>query len=288
MKETAAHIERRIEALQQKRDALDREIKQAEVELDLARENNPEPTIPSEHLDHIFELDPASTGQHVSKSSSLDAKYQLFHGLFSGRPDVHAHRFESKKSGKCGYAPACLNERNWSICKRGASGKAKVRCVDCEYQAFFPVTEEAFAAHIAGNADDKSDVLGAYPMDSDGLCKFILADFDENGRKDKIEINIDTNRSQEMLESALAFCKTCWKSSVPVYMERSRSGCGIHVWLFFTEKVAAKTARRLMTIMLTRTMSENKSVDFSSYDMLIPRQDTISKFGFGHLVALPL
>jgi superfamily II DNA or RNA helicase len=288
MKETVAHIEQRIAALRQRRDAIDLEIRQAEEELESANEALSSSDILLERPDRIFEFDPISTTQQVSRSSSVDEKYRLFHELFSGRPDVHAHRFESRKSGKCGYAPACLYEGDWSICKRGASGKSKVRCVDCEHQAFFPISKEAFAAHIAGNADDNSDVLGAYPMDSNGMCQFILVDFDEEGRKEKIVITIDRDRSQEMLESALAFCRTCWENSVPVYMERSRSGCGIHVWLFFSEKVTAKAARRLMTILLTRTMSENSHVSFSSYDMLIPRQDTISKFGFGNLVALPL
>ena len=46
----------------------------------------------------------------VHLHSPSDAKIALFRSLFRGRDDVYACRFESRKTGKAGYAPACGNE----------------------------------------------------------------------------------------------------------------------------------------------------------------------------------
>ena len=48
----------------------------------------------------------------VNHLSSPDAKIALFRSLFRGRQDVYPRRFENRKSGKAGYAPACANEWN--------------------------------------------------------------------------------------------------------------------------------------------------------------------------------
>ncbi len=37
-------------------------------------------------------------------------RWHLFRRLFRGRTDVYPIRWESKTSGKSGYAPACANE----------------------------------------------------------------------------------------------------------------------------------------------------------------------------------
>lgn len=41
---------------------------------------------------------------------STDEKVALFRRLFRGRTDVYPIRWESKTTGKSGYAPACGNE----------------------------------------------------------------------------------------------------------------------------------------------------------------------------------
>ena len=65
----------------------------------------------------------------VTQSSSPEDKIDLFRSLFRGRDDVYPRRFESRKTGKSGYSPACANE--WV---RGLCDKRKVRCVDCANQ----------------------------------------------------------------------------------------------------------------------------------------------------------
>jgi len=59
----------------------------------------------------------------VTNTSEPEAKITLFRSLFRGREDVYPVRFESQKSGRTGYAPACANE--WV---RGLCEKPRVKC----------------------------------------------------------------------------------------------------------------------------------------------------------------
>src|SRR5262252_3279291 len=93
---------------------------------------------------------------------------------------------------------------------------------------------------------------------------------------------------EQWSSDALAFMATCRELEVPSALERSRSGKGGHVWLFFSEAVAAAHARRLGTLLLTRTMNRRPEIGFKSYDRLFPSQDTMPSGGFGNLIALPL
>jgi len=52
----------------------------------------------------------------VNHQSSPEAKVELFRSLFRGRADVYPRRFESRKTGQSGYAPACANEWVRGIC----------------------------------------------------------------------------------------------------------------------------------------------------------------------------
>src|SRR6185369_10970861 len=87
---------------------------------------------------------------------------------------------------------------------------------------------------------------------------------------------------------ASAFLETCYGLEVPAALERSRSGNGAHVWIFFTEPIPAALARRLASALLTRTMERRYAMGLDSYDRLFPSQDTMPKGGFGNLIALPL
>ena len=71
-------------------------------------------------------------------------------------------------------------------------------------------------------------------------------------------------------------------------VERSRSGNGAHIWIFFKESIPASLARRLGAHLLTVTMERRPDIGLSSYDRLFPHQDTLPFGGFGNLIALPL
>ena len=105
----------------------------------------------------------------------------------------------------------------------------------------------------------------------DDSCCFFAADFDK----------------ETWMEDVRAFRETCKNMSIPVAVERSRSGNGAHAWFFFTEPVPAATARTMGCFLITETMSRRHQLSMESYDRLFPSQDTLVKRGFGNLIALP-
>jgi hypothetical protein len=114
-------------------------------------------------------------------------------------------------------------------------------------------------------------VAGVYPMLLDETCFFLAIDFD----------------NQSWTEDAQAYVETCRRMSIPAALERSRSGCGGHVWCFFAEAVPAALARRLGSYVLTESMARRPDIGFQSYDRFFPSQDTLPRGGFGRLTAKP-
>ena len=80
----------------------------------------------------------------------------------------------------------------------------------------------------------------------------------------------------------------CRDWQIPYAIERSRSGNGSHVWIFFEEPLPAFKARRLGNAILTEAMNRDGRMSFNSYDRFFPNQDRMPEGGFGNLVALPL
>ena len=204
----------------------------------------------------------AACSSQITNRSPTGDKIALFRSLFAGREDVFPRRWENVGKGKAGYAPACANEWKPGLCR-----KPRVRCGECLNQAFVPVTDEAVEAHLRG-----CHTLGVYPMLPGDTCRFLAADFDkETWRRD-----------------AKAFLDACRAKDIPAALERSRSGNGAHVWIFFEAPVPASLARRLGSHLLTEAMERNPDIGFGSYDRFFPSQDTLPQGGFGNLIALPL
>ncbi|MEF8700426.1 MAG: DEAD/DEAH box helicase family protein [Candidatus Accumulibacter sp. UW20] len=204
----------------------------------------------------------------VSRHSSVAPKIALFRSLFRGREDVYARRFESRRTGKSGYSPACVNE--WV---RGVCAKPAVKCHDCPHRRFLPLDDETIRQHLAGeDASGNEFVSGVYPMLLDESCFFLAADFDK----------------AHWHEDLAAVRETCRALGLPVAIERSRSGNGGHLWLFFAEAIPAILARKLGAHLLTETMEKHPDIGFDSYDRFFPNQDTLPRGGFGNLIALPL
>src|ERR1700738_4504663 len=100
------------------------------------------------------------TGQAINQDSLPAVKIGLFRSLFRGRTDVYPVRFESRKTGKTGYAPACANE--WV---RGVCEKPKIKCAECPHRRFLPVTDDVIRCHLSGRDDmGQPFVAGVYPM----------------------------------------------------------------------------------------------------------------------------
>ncbi len=193
---------------------------------------------------------------------SQDEKVALFRSLFRGRNDVFPRLWESAKSGKKGYSPACDNE--WV---RGLCSKPQVKCGECPNQAFTEISDEVIRAHLVGR-----HVMGVYPLLQNEKCYFLAADFDKKSWQDDVG----------------AYVETCRSFGVEPAVERSRSGNGAHVWFFFASPVLAASARRMGCFFLTEAMANRHQLGFDSYDRFFPNQDTLPAGGFGNLIALPL
>ncbi|MBS0495235.1 MAG: DEAD/DEAH box helicase family protein [Proteobacteria bacterium] len=203
----------------------------------------------------------ASRQQESSRLSTAE-KVALFRRLFRGRTDIYPVRWESKTTGKSGYAPACANEWRAGLCE-----KPRVKCGDCSNRLLIPLSDAVIYDHLAGK-----HIVGVYPLLEDDTCYFLAADFDEADWRD----------------DAQAFMQSCEELGVPAALEISRSGKGAHAWVFFACRVIARDARRLGTAIISHTCSRTRQLKLESYDRLFPNQDTMPKGGFGNLIALPL
>ena len=178
-----------------------------------------------------------------------------------GRDDIHAFRWENKQ-GKSGYAVACHNEWQPGLCN-----KPKIKCSECTNKAYIALGSRSIYDHLSG-----AQTIGLYPLLADDTCQLLAVDFDKS----------------DWQQAVKAFAQVCNANSIPCAIERSRSGNGAHIWIFFESIVLAKDARRLRFSLLDLAMENYPGLSFDSYDRLFPNQDSISSGGFGNLIALPL
>ena len=190
------------------------------------------------------------------------AKIALFRSLFRGREDVYAERW--REGWYCG--PIALQaSKDWIAVL--ASRPEEHKKVDRQTRTLYAVTDEVIRQHLIGKK-----TIGIYPLLGDEKCWLLAADFDK----------------KTWQEDSLAFLATCQSARIPAYLERSRSGNGGHVWIFFDAPVPAVLARKMGCALLTQTMERRHQVGLDSYDRFFPNQDTLPKGGFGNLIALPL
>lgn len=202
----------------------------------------------------------------VHKRSTPDEKVALFLSIFTGREDVFAKRWGD--DNKNGYSPACRNE--WKpICNKKGG---KIKCGEYPNPDFFKFDDEAVVKHLNGDI-----TIGVYPTLADETCRFLAFDFD--GKEFS---------SEALYKDVTAIREVCAEKRISMAVERSRSGKGIHFWIFFSESIPASTARKLGSIIVTYAMDKHHELTFKTYDRLIPAQDTMPKGGFGNLIALPL
>ncbi|MBI5882355.1 MAG: hypothetical protein HZB91_04540 [Elusimicrobia bacterium] len=243
-------------------DATPSDLDQARTEIERLRRENQElrqrlePTVAdtaaryqTQEGELPFEPQPLPT---ASNASPVKDKIALFRSLFRGREDVYAERWVSERTGKKGYSPAC--EDRWSLRK----GQPRI---------YLPLTDQVVRDHLSGNK-----TIGIFPLLKDDACWFLACDFDKEGWQ----------------MDAMAYLEVCRRYRVPAYLERSRSGNGGHVWIFFSAPVPAVQARQLGMRLLRQTMDARGDMDLGSYDRFFPNQDFVPKGGFGNLIAAPL
>ena len=188
---------------------------------------------------------------HIDAHSSTADKAALFRSLFVGRDDVYAVRWDNERTGKSGWSPAV----------RGGPGNS--RRPDREY---VPYTDTVVNRHLGGHFTRASIRFSA------DTCRLLVCDFDRPG----------------WVLDALAYLDAAHTGGIPAAFERSRSGDGGHVWVFFDGPVLAAAARRIGVHLLREAMTVRAELDLVSYDRLFPTQDFMPKGSFGNLIALPL
>lgn len=191
----------------------------------------------------------------VSKSSPIEDKIQLFRQYFRGRDDVYAVR-STDRQGKTIYYPK-REYKGWQ------NGKPL-------WGDFLPLTGEVIEDHLI---NEKNPVtIGLYPLLLDETCWFLAIDFDKSTWQ----------------QDATAFLSTCRNNGIPATLERSSSGNGGHVWIFFDDPIPSRTARLMGTSLLTRTLEQRHQLGLDSYDRMFPNQDTLPREKkLGNLIALP-
>lgn len=202
---------------------------------------------------HSDEVTVPETPNGINKRSEPNEKLGLFLSPFAGHEDVFAERWESTKKNTSGYPPGC--KRRWSRLCPKTSGR-KVKCTQCNEQDFVPYSSAgAVEQHSRGTR-----TIGIYPMLPDDTCRFLVFDFD--GKKEY--------KPDDLRRDVGIIRKACTEKGIRMAVERSRSGKGIHLWIFFDDNIPASTARKFGSSLITYAMNKNRRLPFKTYDRMIP------------------
>ena len=234
----------------------------------------------------IFDSNQGARIQHVEITDELANR---FYSRFWGRQDVYSKRYVKKGTGEAGYYPQC--NHFWSEKCPRKTGK-KIKCRDCGSQSWKKLDIAVLKKHLEGKAADASDVVGIYPLLPDDTCCFLVFDFDNHEKDADKEETRDTN--EKWKEEVEALREICRLNGIDALTERSRSGRGAHVWIFFQSAVDASLARKFGFALLEKGAEYVNLKSFSYYDRMLPAQDHIpdggksGQPGLGNLIALPL
>lgn len=204
--------------------------------------------------------------------------------MFWGRQDVYAKRSVNKETGKAAYYPQCNNF--WTnVCHKKI--KDGINCKDCKNRSYKTITKKDILNHLQGNAYNASDVIGVYPLLSNGTCRFMVFDFD-NHDKDAEEKDF-ANSDDTWVEEVESMREICVLNGIEPLVERSRSGRGAHVWIFFDKPIDASFVRKFGFALLDKGAEQINLKSFKYYDRMLPAQDSLPEdSAVGNLIALPL
>ena len=206
-----------------------------------------------------------------------------FFSKFWGRMDVYSQRIVSK-TGKVGYYPQC-----WNFWKPGCLRKAQYRnnkkhgavCLDCPKQSWKTIDIGVLEQHLTGKI-----VIGIYPTFENDTCRFLVFDFDNHSTEAAQEDF--ANKDDEWKREVDAVRDICKANQIDPLVERSRSGRGAHIWIFFDKPISAGLARDFGDVLLQKGAEVISLKSFKCYDRMVPGQDHLREGGLGNLIALPL
>lgn len=189
-----------------------------------------------------------------------ESQINIFHALFRGREEVFAVRWE--KSGKLGYMPSYqYDPYHYRLHKMNGGTFANY-----SHKTYLPLTDNEIQKHLNG-----AQQIGVYPLLQDNTSWFLVADFDKDNWK----------------EETINFLNACKEKNISAYLERSRSGNGGHVWIFFDRPYPSIRSRKVFISILEQCGAFSMFDKGSSFDRLFPNQDFLSGKGLGNLIALP-
>ena len=204
----------------------------------------------------------------------LTAEHAIwFYSYFRGRKDVYV-----KRNAKKGYYTQCNNFWKTGVCPK-KSGES-VKCQECPAKDYTKLTISVMLEHLKGTKEDCSDVIGLYPLFPDGTCWFLVFDFDNHDE--------DAVPSKDWEQEVDALRKICLSVGIDALVERSRSGRGAHVWIFFSEAIQAAKVRKFGEALLAKGAESVSLKSFRYYDRMMPMQDSLPEGKLGNLIALPL
>ncbi len=192
---------------------------------------------------------------------NINKQIDLFRSVFKGRDDVFAIRWEKGK--RSGYMPAYIYDPYMYRLHKMNGGSFR----NYEDKSYRSLTDKQILKHLHGE-----QLIGIYPLLQDNTSWFIAADFDKKNWE----------------EECKSFIAVCYQHAIPAYLERSRSGNGGHVWIFFEQHYPAIKSRKIFKSLLEQCGSFSVFDKTSSFDRLFPNQDFLSGKGLGNLIALPL
>ncbi len=190
-----------------------------------------------------------------------EEQLELYQSLFRGRTDVYARRWE--KNGRSGYSPAYQFDWGTFLAHKRQGGTMAT----FEQKTAIPLTPDVIQKHLLGQY-----MIGIYPLLENNTSYFIAADFD----------------GERAFDDAKRLINVCADFGLSAYLERSRSGNGAHVWLFFANAYPAVRSRTIILECIQRALELSEFDKEVSFDRLFPNQDLQSGKGLGNLIALPL
>lgn len=235
-----------------------------------------------EIADSINGYDP-DQGSRIIPREITETDAKVFFSMFWGRTDVYSKRTIKKSTGEVNYYTQCYNF--WKNGCPRITG-SKIKCQDCQRQAYKELRKEQIIAHLRGNSEDGTDVIGVFPLLTDGTCRFIVFDFD-NHEKDA-EKNDFANADDTWRDEVDSLRKICDINGIDALVERSRSGRGAHLWIFFQKPIEASLARKFGNALLDKGAESVNLKSFRFYDRMLPMQDHLPDGRVGNLIALPL
>lgn len=193
--------------------------------------------------------------------SISEEQLTTYMSLFKGRTDIYARRWE--KHGKAGYTPAYSFDWNEYLRHKTSGGKFH----NFTKKRKIPLTRDVFKKHLIG-----AYFIGIYPLLEDNTSYFIVIDFD----------------AKEWGKEVKRFISECTTLKIPAYIEKSLSGKGAHIWIFFKDKYPASKSRKIFLEIVRKVLDLYRFDKEVSFDRVFPNQDYHTGKGFGNLIALPL